>query len=54
MATLERLCNKHVMPGFTDRSAEEREIERQTADITRVRVPFVFPFWIISLLLMMI
>lgn len=36
MATLDKLHAKHVLPGFTDRSAEEREIERQTSDITRV------------------
>ncbi|ORY34566.1 t-SNARE [Naematelia encephala] len=35
IATLDKLHAKHVLPGFTDRSAEEREIERQTADITR-------------------
>ncbi|ORX37535.1 t-SNARE [Kockovaella imperatae] len=32
---LEKLHAKHALPGFTDRSAEEREIERQTTDITR-------------------
>lgn len=36
VATLDKLHAKHVLPGFTDRSAEEREIERQTSDITRV------------------
>ncbi|WRT69855.1 uncharacterized protein IL334_006846 [Kwoniella shivajii] len=35
IATLDKLHAKHVLPGFTDRSAEEREIERQTSDITR-------------------
>ncbi|KAK6908621.1 hypothetical protein I203_102624 [Kwoniella mangroviensis CBS 8507] len=35
ISTLDKLHAKHVLPGFTDRSAEEREIERQTADITR-------------------
>ena len=33
---LDKLHAKHVLPGFTDRTAEEREIERQTQDITRV------------------
>lgn len=35
MATLEKLHAKHVLPGFNDRSKEEREIEGMTADITR-------------------
>ncbi|WVQ84774.1 hypothetical protein IAT38_006931 [Cryptococcus sp. DSM 104549] len=35
IAALDKLHAKHVLPGFTDRSAEEREIERQTTDITR-------------------
>ena len=34
LATLERLHAKHVLPGFADRSAEEREIEALTADVT--------------------
>lgn len=34
--TLEKLHAKHVLPAFTDRTAEEREIEAQTIDITRV------------------
>ncbi|BEJ14170.1 hypothetical protein CspHIS471_0313440 [Cutaneotrichosporon sp. HIS471] len=34
-AALDKLHAKHVLPAFTDRSAEEREIERQTSDITR-------------------
>ncbi len=38
MATLEKLHAKHVLPGFNDRSKEEREIEGMTADITRVSV----------------
>lgn len=33
---MEKLHSKHALPGFTDRSAEEREIEAMTADITRV------------------
>jgi syntaxin 16 len=36
VAGLDKLHAKHVLPGFTDRTAEEREIERQTQDITRV------------------
>lgn len=36
VAALDKLHTKHVLPGFTDRSSEEREIERQTIDITRV------------------
>ncbi|WVR07927.1 hypothetical protein IAU60_004970 [Kwoniella sp. DSM 27419] len=35
ISALDKLHAKHVLPGFTDRSAEEREIERQTTDITR-------------------
>ena len=37
VANLDKLHAKHVLPGFTDRTAEEREIERQTSDITKVR-----------------
>ena len=37
VAALDKLHAKHVLPGFTDRTAEEREIERQTQEITRVR-----------------
>ncbi|GHJ89268.1 hypothetical protein NliqN6_5670 [Naganishia liquefaciens] len=33
--SLEKLHAKHVLPAFTDRTAEEREIEAQTIDITR-------------------
>lgn len=36
VAVLDKLHAKHVLPGFTDRSGEEREIEKQTIDITRV------------------
>lgn len=36
VTTLDKLHAKHVLPGFTDRSAEEREIEMMTTDITRV------------------
>ena len=37
VSSLEKLHAKHALPGFTDRSAEEREIEMMTTDITRVR-----------------
>lgn len=36
VTALDKLHAKHVLPGFNDRSKEEAEIERQTADITRV------------------
>ncbi|CAE6471607.1 unnamed protein product [Rhizoctonia solani] len=32
---LDKLHAKHVLPGFKDRSAEEREIEQRTSEITR-------------------
>ncbi|KAJ7462326.1 syntaxin-like t-SNARE protein TLG2 [Mycena galericulata] len=35
IAALEKLHAKHVLPGFTDRSMEEREIEAITTDITK-------------------
>ncbi|KAG8926918.1 hypothetical protein FRC01_008224 [Tulasnella sp. 417] len=35
IAQLDKLHAKHVLPGFADRSAEEREIETLTTDITR-------------------
>ncbi|KAG8934784.1 hypothetical protein FRC02_009231 [Tulasnella sp. 418] len=35
ISTLDKLHAKHVLPGFADRSAEEREIESLTTDITR-------------------
>ncbi|KZT08299.1 t-SNARE, partial [Laetiporus sulphureus 93-53] len=35
IATLDRLHAKHVLPGFSDRSAEERDIEAATTDITK-------------------
>lgn len=35
MAHLDRLHAKHILPGFTDRSGEEREIERETTEITK-------------------
>lgn len=37
VAQLDKLHAKHVLPGFNDRSAEEREISAITGDITRVR-----------------
>jgi syntaxin 16 len=36
VTTLEKLHAKHVLPGFTDRTAEEREIEAVTTEITKV------------------
>ncbi|EJT50962.1 t-SNARE [Trichosporon asahii var. asahii CBS 2479] len=35
VAALDKLHAKHVLPGFNDRSAEEREIEKATTEITR-------------------
>ncbi|KAJ7072311.1 syntaxin-like t-SNARE protein TLG2 [Mycena amicta] len=35
ITALEKLHAKHVLPGFTDRSLEEREIENWTTDITK-------------------
>ncbi|TXT10615.1 hypothetical protein VHUM_02120 [Vanrija humicola] len=35
VTALDKLHAKHVLPGFNDRSKEEAEIERQTAEITR-------------------
>ncbi|KAI0371034.1 t-SNARE [Pilatotrama ljubarskyi] len=35
IAVLDKLHAKHVLPGFSDRSAEEREIEAATTDITK-------------------
>lgn len=42
VGALEKLHAKHVLPGFADRTAEEKEIEAATTDITRacVRVPY--------------
>ena len=34
---LDKLTAKHVLPGFTDRSFEERQIEELTAEVTQVR-----------------
>ncbi|KAI0081213.1 t-SNARE [Panus rudis PR-1116 ss-1] len=35
IAALDKLHARHVLPGFTDRSAEEREIEAATSEITK-------------------
>ncbi|RPD63789.1 t-SNARE, partial [Lentinus tigrinus ALCF2SS1-6] len=35
IAALDKLHAKHVLPGFSDRSAEEKEIESATTDITK-------------------
>ncbi|KAL4244006.1 syntaxin family protein [Abortiporus biennis] len=35
ITALDKLHAKHVLPGFTDRSAEEREIEAATTEITK-------------------
>ncbi|TFK26463.1 t-SNARE [Coprinopsis marcescibilis] len=35
IATLDRLHSRHVLPGFSDRSQEEQEIEAFTTDITK-------------------
>lgn len=35
MAQLDKLHSKHVLPGFADKTAEEREIAALTSDITR-------------------
>ncbi|KAH8107939.1 t-SNARE [Cristinia sonorae] len=35
VAHLDKLHAKHALPGFTDRSAEEREIEAATTDVTK-------------------
>lgn len=43
--TLEKLHSRHVLPGFADRSQEEREIEVITTEITRVSLlPIMFRF----------
>ena len=36
VTALDKLHAKHVLPGFADRSAEEREIEAATTDVTKV------------------
>lgn len=37
VAHLDKLHAKHILPGFKDRTAEEREIDDLATDITRVR-----------------
>lgn len=37
VAALDKLHAKHVLPGFADRSSEEREIEAATSDVTNVK-----------------
>ena len=44
VTTLEKLHAKHVLPGFADRSAEERDIESLTTDITRVCLCLLLSF----------
>ena len=39
---LDKLHAKHALPGFTDRTAEEREIEAVTAEITTVNPTLSF------------
>ena len=34
---LDKLTAKHVLPGFTDRTFEERQIEELTTEITQVQ-----------------
>lgn len=36
VSSLDKLHAKHVLPGFSDRTAEEREIEAATSDVTKV------------------
>jgi hypothetical protein len=36
VAALDKLHARHVLPGFADRSSEEREIQVATTDITKV------------------
>ena len=38
VAALDKLHAKHVLPGFADRSSEEREIEVATTEITKVKL----------------
>lgn len=41
IAQLDKLHAKHILPGFTDRTDEEREIERETTEITRVGLSLI-------------
>ncbi len=43
VATLDKLHARHALPGFADRTAEEKEIEKLTTDITKVRSWFDIP-----------
>ena len=42
VSALDKLHAKHALPGFTDRTAEEREIEASTAEITSVNPTLSF------------
>lgn len=42
VTALDKLHAKHALPGFTDRTAEEREIETTTAEITSVNLALSF------------
>lgn len=42
VAALDKLHARHVLPGFSDRSSQERDIAELTTDITRA-CPFLFP-----------
>ena len=37
VTTLDKLHARHALPGFADRTAEEKEIEKLTTDVTKVR-----------------
>lgn len=50
VTSLEKLHAKHVLPGFTDRSHEEREIESITNDITKVSARSAIPLQALTLL----
>lgn len=43
VSALDKVHAKHALPGFTDRTAEERDIERMTTDITKVRLVSSYP-----------
>ena len=49
VASLDKLHAKHALPGFSDRSAEEREIEAATTDITKVIDGYRFSWYRIQL-----
>ncbi|KAG2015647.1 t-SNARE [Coprinopsis cinerea AmutBmut pab1-1] len=48
IAALDKLHSKHILPGFSDRSQEEQEIEALTTDITKVRQPTGFMKFILN------